>query len=287
MPRQNVNDLLVFLAVARERSFTKAAAQLGVSQSAVSHTIRRLEERLGVRLLTRTTRSVAPTDAGGRLLRMLGRGLTRSTPNSRTQRSSGEARRHHSAHRRRIRDELRLAPNLRPPAGLSGRQSGDHGRQRPHRHRDGAFRRGGSSRRAGREGHGRRAHWTRPAHGRGRRAVVLREAAATAEAPGLAHHDCINLRMPTLGAFYAWEFEKAGRELSVRVEGQLAFNNTRFCLNASLAGFGLAYVPEDRRRVTSPTVGSSGCLGLVRAFFRLSPLLPEPPATHARVRIAR
>src|SRR5882757_4319841 len=72
MSRQNVNDLLAFLAVARERSFTRAAAKLGVSQSALSHTIRGLEERLGLRLLTRTTRSVAPTDAGERLLRTVG-----------------------------------------------------------------------------------------------------------------------------------------------------------------------------------------------------------------------
>src|SRR6266540_431843 len=72
MPRQNINDLQAFLAVARERSFTRAAAQLGVSQSALSHTIRGLEERLGLRLLTRTTRSVAPTEAGERLLRTIG-----------------------------------------------------------------------------------------------------------------------------------------------------------------------------------------------------------------------
>ena len=70
MPRENVNDLLAFLAVARERSFTKAAAQLGMSQSALSHTMRALEERLGLRLLTRTTRSVAPTEAGERLLQI-------------------------------------------------------------------------------------------------------------------------------------------------------------------------------------------------------------------------
>src|SRR5579859_7178551 len=72
MPRENVNDLLAFLAVARERSFTRAAAQLGVSQSALSHTIRGLEERLRLRLLTRTTRSVSPTEAGERLLRTVG-----------------------------------------------------------------------------------------------------------------------------------------------------------------------------------------------------------------------
>src|ERR1051325_4464895 len=72
MPRDNFADLLAFIAVARERSFTRAAARLGVSQSALSHTIRALETRLGVRLLTRTTRSVAPTEAGERLLRTIG-----------------------------------------------------------------------------------------------------------------------------------------------------------------------------------------------------------------------
>src|SRR6188472_3356476 len=72
MPRENLNDVLAFLAVAQAKSFTKAAAQLGVSQSALSHTIRELESRLGVRLLTRTTRSVAPTQAGERLLRNIG-----------------------------------------------------------------------------------------------------------------------------------------------------------------------------------------------------------------------
>src|SRR3979490_1325939 len=72
MKRENVNDLLAFLAVARERSFTKAAAKLGVSQSALSHTVRGLEARLGLRLLTRTTRSVSPTEAGERLLQTVG-----------------------------------------------------------------------------------------------------------------------------------------------------------------------------------------------------------------------
>jgi len=70
MPNENLNDLMAFVAVAKERSFTRAAAQLGVSQSALSHTVRGLEERLGLRLLTRTTRSVAPTEAGDRLLRV-------------------------------------------------------------------------------------------------------------------------------------------------------------------------------------------------------------------------
>jgi DNA-binding transcriptional LysR family regulator len=76
--RQNINDLFAFLAVAKERSFTKAAAKLGVSQSALSHTVRGLEERLGLRLLTRTTRSVSPTQTGERLLRSVGRGWMRS-----------------------------------------------------------------------------------------------------------------------------------------------------------------------------------------------------------------
>ena len=80
MACENISDLIAFLAVARGASFTRAAAQLGVSQSALSHTVRGLEERLGVRLLTRTTRSVAPTQAGERLLRTAGPRLRKSRP---------------------------------------------------------------------------------------------------------------------------------------------------------------------------------------------------------------
>ena len=107
------------------------------------------------------------------------------------------------------------------------------------------YRRRRSRRRAGGEGHDRRAHRPGHAHGGRRRAVVFRKAAGTEDAAGPDGHDCINLRLPTYGGLYAWEFEKGGRELKVRVEGQLVFNGTFQMLNAALAGFGLAYVPED------------------------------------------
>jgi DNA-binding transcriptional LysR family regulator len=248
MPRQNVNDLLVFLAVAREQSFTKAAAQLGVSQSALSHTVRGLEERLGLRLLTRTTRSVAPTEAGERLLRTVGPRF----------------------------DEIDAAladlSELREkPAGTIRITAGDHAVNTilwPALQRllpdypdikveitvdnaliDIVTERFDAGIRLGEQV--------------AKDMVAVRIAPdmriAVVGAPSyfekrprprkpqdLADHDCINLRLPTLGGFYVWEFEKGGRELTVRVEGQLAFNNVGLCLKAALAGFGLAYMPEDR-----------------------------------------
>ena len=102
----------------------------------------------------------------------------------------------------------------------------------------------------------------------------------------LTTHACINLRLPTHGGLYAWEFQKGKRELKVRVEGQLVFNGTAPMLDAALAGFGLAYVPEDTvraqlaRRTACPGAGR-----LVPALRRLPPVLPEPPATHGRVHL--
>jgi DNA-binding transcriptional LysR family regulator len=137
MPRQNVNDLLAFLAVGRERSFTKAAAKLGVSQSALSHTIRGLEERLGIRLLTRTTRSVAPTEAGERLLHTLGPRFEeieaelaalselREKPAGTVRITAGE----HPAY------AMLWARPGKAPAGLSGHQGRDRYRLWPERHR--------------------------------------------------------------------------------------------------------------------------------------------------------
>jgi DNA-binding transcriptional LysR family regulator len=97
----------------------------------------------------------------------------------------------------------------------------------------------------------------------------------------LTEHNCINLRLPTAGGLYAWEFEKGGRELRVRVEGRLAFNTATMAVSAALAGDGLAFVPEDRVREHGPRSGR-----LVPAFSRLSSLLPEPAATDAGVRRA-
>ena len=173
------NDLLAFLAVARERSFTRAAAQLGVSQSALSHTIRGLEARLGVRLLARTTRSVAPTEAGERLLRTWARASRRSRPSwpalsELREKPAGTIR--ITADRACGRHDP-LAEAVKAPAGISGHQGRDHRRLWPDRHRGPALRRRRAQRRAGGEGHDRRAHRAGHAHGGRGRPVLFRRSA--------------------------------------------------------------------------------------------------------------
>ncbi|MEF0940239.1 LysR family transcriptional regulator [Rhizobium sp. BR 362] len=247
MPRQPLNDLIAFLAVAREQSFTKAAAKLGVSQSALSHTIRGLEARLGLRLLTRTTRSVSPTEAGERLLVTIGPRFDE------------------------IENELAALSEFREkPAGTIRITAGEHAAetilwpalepllpQYPDVHveiiidygltdivaerYDAGVRLGEQVARdmiAVRIGPDMRmAAVGAPAYFEGRPKPLTPQ--------DLTGHNCINLRLPTYGGIYAWEFEKEGRELKVRVEGQLVFNNIGLRLNAALAGLGLAYLPED------------------------------------------
>jgi len=261
MPRESFNDLLAFLAVARERSFTRAAAKLGVSQSALSHTIRGLEERLGLRLLTRTTRSVSPTEAGERLLHTLGPRLEE------------------------IDAELAALSELREkPAGTIRITATDYAadtilwpkltrflRQYPDikveiiidyvltdivaQRFDAGVRNGEQVAKdmiAVRIGPDMRM------------AVVGAPSYFVKRSPpkkpqDLVGHNCINLRLPTYGGLYAWEFEKGKRELKVHVEGQLVFNGTAQMLNAALAGFGLAYMPED---LAQPHL-AKGCLNRV------------------------
>jgi DNA-binding transcriptional LysR family regulator len=248
MRREELADLSAFVVVAEERSFTRAAAKLGTSQSALSFTVRRLEERLGVRLLSRTTRSVAPTEAGERLLRTLGPALDK------------------------IDGELAALSELREkPAGTIRITAGEHAAQAvlwpalatllPHypdikveliidygltdivaERYDAGVRLGEQVARdmiAVRIGPDFR--W----------AVVgapsyFAKRTRPKRPQDLTTHDCINLRLPTYGGLFAWEFEKRGRELKVRVEGQLVFSNLALRLNAALAGLGLAYLPEDQ-----------------------------------------
>ncbi len=247
MPRQNTNDLLAFLAVGRERSFTKAAAKLGVSQSALSHTMRELEARLGVRLLTRTTRSVAPTEAGERLLRNVGPLFER------------------------LEAELEALSELREkPAGTIRITAGDHAvdsilwpklakflPRYPDIKVEIVIDYGLTDIVAQRYDAG--VRWGEQVArdmiavriGPDIRFAVVGAKSYFVERPppktphDLVGHTCINLRFPTHGGLYAWEFEQDGRELKVRVEGQLVFNGIFQVLNAALAGFGLAYVPED------------------------------------------
>jgi DNA-binding transcriptional LysR family regulator len=247
MQRGNLNDLLAFIAVGQERSFTKAAAKLGVSQSALSHTIRGLEERLGLRLLTRTTRSVSPTEAGERLLHTIGPRFEE------------------------IETELAALSELREkPAGTIRITATDYAietilwpkitkllRQYPdikveliidYGMTDIVTERFDAGVRVGEQV---AKDMIAVRVGPDIRIAVVGapsyfEGRSEPQRPqDLIGHNCINLRLPTRGGLYAWEFEKDGREVRVHVEGQLVFNSTFQMLNAALGGFGLAYVPED------------------------------------------
>ena len=247
MPRSSVNDLIAFLAVAREQSFTKAAAKLGVSQSALSHIIRGLEERLGVRLLTRTTRSVSPTEAGERLLVSIG------------------------PHFDEIESELVALSAFRDkPAGTIRINAGEHPANTvlwpalekllpefpdikveiivDYGLTDIVAERYDAGVRLGEQV---AKDMIAVRIGPDMRMAVVGAPAYFHSRPrpltphDLTDHNCINLRLPTYGGIYVWEFEKDGRELNVRVDGQLVFNNIALRLNAALAGMGLAFMPED------------------------------------------
>jgi DNA-binding transcriptional LysR family regulator len=246
MPRRDLNDLLAFVAVARERSFTRAAAKLGVSQSALSHTIRELEEQLGLRLLTRTTRSVSPTQAGERLLHTVG-------PRFEEIEAELEAL---SELREKPAGTIRitiidyaadtvlwpkLAKFLPAYPDIKVEITIDYGLTDIVAQRfDAGVRNGEQVAKdmiAVRIGPDMRmAVVGAPAY------FSKRQEPKTPQ--DLVGHSCINLRLPTHGGLYAWEFEKGNRELKVRVDGQLVFNTSAQMLNAALAGFGLAYVPE-------------------------------------------
>jgi DNA-binding transcriptional LysR family regulator len=247
MRREELVDLNAFATVAEEESFTRAAARLGTSQSALSHTVRRLETRLGVRLLTRTTRRVAPTQAGERLLKTLGPALDT------------------------IAAELASLSELREkPAGTIRITTSEHAAHRvlwpaletllpdyPDIHVELSIASGLTDIVAERFDAGVRLgesvakDMVAVRVGPDLRMAVVGAPSYFAARPtpripqDLAEHQCINLRLPTLGGLYAWELEKDGRELKVRVEGQLAFNNVAMILRAAMAGFGLACVLED------------------------------------------
>ena len=247
MQKPDLNDLLAFRAVARERSFTRAAAQLSVSPSALSHTIRRLEAVLDVRLLARTTRSVALTDAGERLLSEIAHhfdDIDRAvdTLMAMRDRPTGTLRINAGEHAVRsilwpkLDGFLRQYPDIRIEVDIdNGYADIVAGRY------DAGVRLGqevASDMIAMRIG----PDW--------RMAVVatpdyFREHGVPNSPHELTGHRCINLRLATHGGFYAWEFEREGKTLNVRVDGQLAFNSSVPILSATLAGHGLAYIPED------------------------------------------
>jgi DNA-binding transcriptional LysR family regulator len=247
MPSGNLNDLLAFLAVARERSFTKAAAQIGVSQSALSQTIRQLEERLGLRLLTRTTRSVSLTEAGARLLRSVGPRLDEVEAEIE---SLSELRDKPAGTIRITTTDFAIDHVLWPklerflPAypDIKVELSNEYGLT------DIAARSYDAGVRLGEQV---AKDMISVRIGPDIRFAVIGSRSYFERNPvprtpeDLVNHTCINLRLPTHGGLYAWEFEKDGHELRVRVDGQLVFNGIHQILNASVAGFGLAHVPED------------------------------------------
>jgi DNA-binding transcriptional LysR family regulator len=246
MPRANLNDLLAFVAVGRERSFTKAAKKLGVSQSALSHTIRELEARLGIRLLTRTTRSVSPTEAGERVLNTVGPRFEEieaelAAISELREKPAGTVRITALEYATDTILLPKLAKLLREYPDIKVEISLDYALTDIVAQRFDAGVR-----------HGEQVAKDMIAVRIGpdmRMAVVgapsyFRKRPEPKRPHDLLGHNCIALRLPNHGGLYAWEFEKGGRELKVNVEGQLVFNRTAQMLNAALAGSGLAYVPE-------------------------------------------
>lgn len=247
MPRQPINDLVAFIAVAREQSFTRAAARLGVSQSALSHTITGLEKRLGLRLLNRNTRSVSPTPAGARLLDTAGPRMDeieselvalselRDKPAGTIRINAGE----HAAEAVLWPALAKLLPDY---PDINAEVIVDYGMT------DIVAERYDAGVRLG-EQVAKDMIAVRIAPDM-RMAVVGSPAYFTGrKRPQTPHdltgHSCINMRLPTYGSIYVWEFEKDGHELRVRVEGRLVFNNIALRVNAALEGLGLAYLPED------------------------------------------
>jgi DNA-binding transcriptional LysR family regulator len=247
MKRDEAGDLLAFMAVAEDRSFTRAAAKLATSPSALSHTVRKLETRLGLRLLTRTTRSVALTEAGERLLRTIGPAFAeidggvaslselRDKPAGTIRMTTSE----HAAHTVLwpvLRPLLHSYPDLHVELVIESSLT-DIVTQRL----DAGVRLGESiakdmvAVRIGPEL---------------RMAVVgspsyFRDHPPPKTPQALSDHRCINLRLPTAGGLYAWELEKGSRDLHVRVDGQVTFNNARMIVRAAMDGLGLACVLED------------------------------------------
>lgn len=250
MARETITDLLAFLAVAREGSFTKAAARLGVSPSALSHTIRGLEERLGLRLLTRTTRRVAPTEAGERLLHSAGPRLDEIE----AELAALAALRDRPAGTIRLTATEHAADTLLWPAitgllpsypDIKIEITTDYGLT------DIVAERFDAGVRLGEQVA--RDMVALPIGPELRMAAVAAPSYFATHPPPrtpreLTRHNCINLRLPTHGGLYAWEFAKHGQALNVRVEGQLTFNTPTQIFKAALAGLGIAFVLEDVAR---------------------------------------
>ncbi|RUN78308.1 LysR family transcriptional regulator [Sphingomonas sp. TF3] len=248
MQREELGDLAVFLAVAEARSFTRAAATLGTSQSAISQIVRRLETRMGVKLLTRNTRNVAPTEAGEQLVQTLRPAFDDidarlSALSALRERPSGTVRITSSRHAAEtilwpaVRRLLLDYPDVKVEISVDSHLTDIIGDRFDAGVRLGeqiakdmiAVRIGGDL----------------------RMAVVAAPAYFAAQGipktpQALTQHRCINIRLPTQGGLYAWEFGRDGRDLNVRVDGPLILNDVAMILDAAVDGVGLACVMEDQ-----------------------------------------
>lgn len=270
MRREEMADLTVFLAVAEARSFTRAATKLGLSQSALSQIVRRLEERLGMRLLTRTTRSVAPTEAGERLIDTLAPALDQldaslAVLSELSGKPTGTIRITSVEHATKtvlwpvLKDFLVQYPDVKVAItsdyGLvdivaerydAGVRMGEHVDKDMIAVRI--------------------APEFRPAIVGS--AAYFEKHSLPKTPQELVAHQCINLSLSTSRGHYIWHFKKNERELKVRVDGAVAFNSISMLKDAALAGFGLAYLPEDE--VTTCLEAGS----LVRVLDDWCPLFP-------------
>lgn len=270
MARENYSDLLAFMAVARERSFTRAADQLGISQSALSHIIRNLETRLGLRLLTRTTRSVSPTEAGERLLRNVAprfEEIDSELAALRELRDKPSGTIRITATDQAIDTILwpKLSKILPDYPDLKIEFSSDYGLSDIVADRfDMGVRLGDQVAK----------DMIAVRIAPDMRMTIVGSPAYLAGRPlpttpqDLTRHTCINLRLPTRGGLYAWELQKDGREYQVRVEGQVTFNGIYPILDAALAGFGLAYIPEE---LVQPHVAAGRLLYVLQDWFPTFP----------------
>lgn len=247
MVRRNLNDLLSFVTIAREGSFTRAASVLGVTQSALSQAISGLEARLEIRLLTRTTRSVSPTAAGERLLKAIGHRFDeieaeldeltemRDKPAGTVRITCGE-------HILRAYLLPKITPLLREYPDIKMEFDINYGfRDIVSDRFDAGVRLGDTID---------KDMIAVPIGPRLRMAAAASpmyfESHSIPKSPrDLLKHSCINQRMQTAGGLYVWEFERHGQQLNVRVDGQLVFNTSPSMVDAALAGLGIAFLPEE------------------------------------------
>lgn len=246
MKREELGDLMAFLAVCEERSFTRAAARLGTSQSSLSHTVKRLEERLDLRLLTRTTRNVSPTPAGEQLAATLRPAFDDiserlASLDAMRARPAGLVRITTSRHAALALMWPKLSPVLKEYPEIRLELAVEQGMTDIV---EGRFDAGVGL------GEAIEKDMIAMRIGPDLRMLVVGapdyfEAHGRPQTPhDLSDHNCINLRLPTLGGLYAWEFERDGKPLNVRVEGQLTTNDVDLMINAALDGRGLCCLPD-------------------------------------------